>query len=380
MEERLFQANSKYLVRNLVTSRVQSSKIRVATLEKFNSIFHKSYFIIKIQTVSPSIDQSNQKMILPYLVTVVTFLLASGAYAQGGPGGGGGGNMLGSGQEAVVTPKFVHSSDKKSPPKLMHHIWWQGQQHLLESAATASESAVRNTPDWLAQFMPRWIKSWSIHHPSWQHQMWDEVSILALAKETGYSDLFEKLPEKIKKIDAARYLILLARGGVILDVDFEAFKSIDSLLQGHSAVLIEESSDQSINCAFMASVPQHPLWTRVLNEISKRQDKHPSRIEMYTTGHKMLTYVSEVWERSRWEMEFDDNDDNDVYILRHASEDNRLFYPYHADHVAEGGDNRELYSSSCSERNDCAATYPNSYAMRHFAAAWYDEHARNIGL
>ena len=62
------------------------------------------------------------------------------------------------------------------------------------------------------------------------------------------------MPERIKKIDIARYLILLKHGGVVVDVDFEAFKTIDSLIQGHAAVLIEESEDQSINCAWIASV------------------------------------------------------------------------------------------------------------------------------
>ena len=45
---------------------------------------------------------------------------------------------------------------------------------------------------------------------------------------------------------------------------------------------------------------------------------------MYITGPRMLTSVSEEWERSRWEIEFNENDGDDVYILHHSSNDNRL--------------------------------------------------------
>ena len=71
-------------------------------------------------------------------------------------------------------------------------------------------------------------------------------------------------------------------------------------------------------------VPNHPLWKRVLLEIQKRQLKHPTRGVMYITGPRMLTSVSEEWERSRWEIEFNENDGDDVYILHHSSNDNRL--------------------------------------------------------
>ena len=95
----------------------------------------------------------------------------------------------------------------------------------------------------------------------------------------------------------------------------------------------------------------------------------------------MLTYVSKEWERSRREVALSEDGFN-TYILRHASEDNRLLYPYHADHMRgkNGKKNRELYSSSCSEENNCAEKYPNSVAMHHFAGTWYDHYMQEIEL
>ncbi len=276
---------------------------------------------------------------------------------------------------------LVHSSKKPSAPKIIHFIWWQGIEDLV-ARAESGKTAEHNSPDWRAQFIPRWIESWKIQHPTsrgWEHKMWDESSLINLAKELNYLDLMNKLPERIKKIDLSRYLILLKHGGIVTDVDFESFKPIDSLIQGHSAVLAEENADQSINCAWIASIPQHPIWTNVLNEISKRQLKEPNRGVMYITGPRMLTYVSEEWERARWEMTSDQDDGYDIYILRHASRDNRLLYPYHADHMGDKN-NREIMSSSCSEENNCAKKYPNSYAMHHFAATWYDHYKIEINL
>ena len=235
--------------------------------------------------------------------------------------------------------------------------------------------------------------------------MWDETMILKLAENLGYLDFIQSLPERIKKIDFARYMILYQYGGVVLDVDFEAFKPIDKLLQNHSVVLIEESENQSINCAWIASIPNHSLWIRVIDEIISRQLNKKFGGVIYITGPKMLTDVSKEWEKEqeqhqeqRQEQQQQEagrksvllSEDGDkkkkknmrLHILRHATGENRLFYPYNADHMVgvNGASNREKKSSSCSVENTCAKMYPNSMAMHHFAATWYDEYARQIGL
>ena len=138
-------------------------------------------------------------------------------------------------------------SKPSSPPHIFHFIWWQGADDMA-ARAVSGVGAEHGAPNWRAQFVPRWIESWSTHHPTWQKKMWDGAAIIELAKELKYLDLIQSLPERIKKIDMARYLILLKHGGVVLDIDFECFKAIDSLIEGHSAILVEESADQSINC------------------------------------------------------------------------------------------------------------------------------------
>lgn len=316
-------------------------------------------------------------------------------------------------------------------PKTIHFIWWQGLDDL-HARSRNGQTATRNSPDWRAQYIPRWIESWKRNHPTsqgWTHLFWDEAKLLQLAKELGYGDVMHSFHERIKKIDLSRYLILFKHGGIVSDVDFESFKPIDSLVAGHSAVLVEESQDATINCAWIASVPKHPLWIKVLKEISKRQVQAPNSGVMYITGPKMLTHVSQEWERDRALNHKEDG--YDVKIYTHASNENRLFYPYNADHMSDAK-NRELMvcfdcaccthmmfvdggvivcsffvmdsfgvlcfvlshsfrigcywywsfkqSSSCSEANACAAEYPDSYAMHHFAATWYDHYKIEIGL
>ena len=254
----------------------------------------------------------------------------------------------------------------------------------MMSRANIGKGAGRNTPAWRAQFIPKWVNSWSHHNPSWKHQMWDESSILILAAETGHTELIHSMKSIIKKVDVARYLILLKHGGVVLDIDFEAFHSIETLVEGHSAVLVEDGKDQNINSAWMASIPNHPLIQSVLIEIKKRQNGRSAHLGVhYVTGKRMLTDVSHEWERARWEHEEDDG--WDVYILHHASEDNLLLYPYHAEHMDRFDRefdeiNREEKSSSCSETDTCAHIYPNSMGMHHFAATWYDDYRKDTEL
>ena len=240
---------------------------------------------------------------------------------------------------------------------------------MVERASRGKDST-RNSPNWRAQFVPRWVRTWSLHNPTWEHRMWDEAMILKLAQELGYLHLIQSFSERIKKIDLARYMILSKHGGVVLDVDFEAFKPIGELLEGRSVVLIEESENQSINCAWIASIPNHPLWSRVMDEIKSRQATHSRHGVMFITGPKMLTDVSNEWvQEAVQEGTAESAERNKLHILRHATGENRLFYPYHADHMIDAS-NREKMSSSCSVTNTCARMYPNSIAMHHFAATW----------
>ena len=58
------------------------------------------------------------------------------------------------------------------------------------------------------------------------------------------------------------------------DLDYEAVRNMDSLLQGHSVYLADMNSDkahiglqQLVPNAWMASVPRHPFWLICLQRV-----------------------------------------------------------------------------------------------------------------
>ena len=261
-------------------------------------------------------------------------------------------------------------------PKTIHHIWWQGREDMLLRAQKGQRSRARSSTDWRAQFIPRWVESWKKYHaePTWTHRFWNESEILVLA-QTEFGGIFHSLllsfPERIKKIDTARYLILLKYGGTVVDVDFECFRCIAPLLNGtHGVLLSEESARQSINCAFMSSRPNHPLWWAVLHEIMWRHSTATNRGVLYQTGPEMLS------ETVRWWRDMRGSDNNDLRVLSHDRGEVQILYPFSDDDLVH----RETMSNQCTVANDCASRYPESFAMHHFAASWYDEYAEFLKL
>ena len=66
----------------------------------------------------------------------------------------------------------------------------------------------------------------------------------------------------------------LCVAGMYADLDYEAVRNMDSLLQGHSVYLADMNSDkaniglaQLVPNAWMASVPRHPFWLICLQRV-----------------------------------------------------------------------------------------------------------------
>ena len=145
-------------------------------------------------------------------------------------------------------------------PKLLHQIWWQGEAAIPEVHAP-------------------YRATWPTTHPEWKVKLWDEPAIVSLINTSfaWFAPTFHALPSKIQKVDAARYAILHAEGGVYADLDVEAFKPLDKLLMptgaASTAHLFEEPvthwtiHDNVISNGLMASPPEHPLMLAILRSI-----------------------------------------------------------------------------------------------------------------
>ena len=89
-------------------------------------------------------------------------------------------------------------------------------------------------------------------------------------------ETYDCLSKNIQRIDAVRYMYLHHFGGVYVDLDFESIRPMDDYLRGKKVVLGRMGSDpkfrHSIPNAFMASVPGHPFWIKVLNYIEQHHE------------------------------------------------------------------------------------------------------------
>jgi len=120
-----------------------------------------------------------------------------------------------------------------------------------------------------------WIESWHTHHPSWHFMFWTDADNRELVQRhcPWFLETYDALPTGVCRADAARYLYMHAYGGVYVDLDCECFKSVEPLLEG-DVVLGRLNSDptfhHAIPNAFLASVPGHPFWVELIEEVQRR--------------------------------------------------------------------------------------------------------------
>lgn len=148
-------------------------------------------------------------------------------------------------------------------PKILHQLWKDA-----------------DVPERFARFRETWLR----HHPDWEHRLWTDADLHAfVAREfPGFLPVYEAYAEPIRRVDAARYLILKRYGGLYADLDFECLKPLDPLLDGHTfAIGLEPESHLALQKAvvrgmtrllcpsLIASVPGHPFWDHVVEQLHR---------------------------------------------------------------------------------------------------------------
>lgn len=147
-----------------------------------------------------------------------------------------------------------------SVPKIIHQIYNMSGK---ESGLREDYSAYRDT--WLA------------NHPHWEYRYWDHASARQLIAEDypWFLSCYDAYPHFIQRCDAVRYFILHRYGGLYVDMDMENLKPVDELFEGCQLALFK--STKGYTNAALASVPGHPLWPAVFEEMPKRSAANPMR-------------------------------------------------------------------------------------------------------
>ena len=126
-----------------------------------------------------------------------------------------------------------------------------------------------------------YVASWPRLHPGWEIRLWTDDDLAALARQE-YPHLAEQYfsyPRAIQRADLGRYLVLRSHGGVYADLDAEALRSFDVLLQQDRPLFAEEPrshlaekpavvrglTTRIVSNAVMVSPAHHPFWDVVID-------------------------------------------------------------------------------------------------------------------
>jgi mannosyltransferase OCH1-like enzyme len=162
-------------------------------------------------------------------------------------------------------------------PKLIHQTWKTNQ-----------------APE---KWLPLVQKVQSLN-PEWEYKLWSDADNDEFVKREypDFHEIFTGFSRGVMRADVIRYLIMYKLGGVYLDLDYEMLKPFDFedwdlVLPLNRSIKSGDKADSIGNC-FFASVPGHPFWLDVIDELKN----HPPVVTDYTqiveaTGPLLLTRI-----------------------------------------------------------------------------------------
>ncbi len=228
----------------------------------------------------------------------------------------------------IMIPKIIHriwmpfSTDKKEPPTLYKKL----------------DSRIKHL------------------HPGWVVMQWNEESINLLIEKyyPEFQATFASYDVPIKKHDAARYLIIHHYGGVFLQHSLILNKNIEPLLRGYEAIFAEQStSDNTINNGFIASIPSHPIISKIISTLPKIKDRHV----LQATGPYVLTHYVHQYVK--------ENKENNILVLP-----TKYLFPFDWNQKYKDPKIIECLAS----KNGCSALFPESYGYALWSASWHKQY------
>jgi len=116
-------------------------------------------------------------------------------------------------------------------------------------------------PDDVPDIFRHYTDSWRRHHPAWEMRLWRDETLPALSCQA------ECEAAKFKtRYDIVRLELLRQFGGVIVDMDVEAIRPLDLLLQGVTA-FVGEIEGGHIGNQVLGAVPHHPFFEYAIAQL-----------------------------------------------------------------------------------------------------------------
>ncbi|MBX3581189.1 MAG: hypothetical protein KF810_04775 [Rhizobiaceae bacterium] len=122
----------------------------------------------------------------------------------------------------------------------------------------------------------RWrhlIRSVKRNHPGWTYRLWtdDEMDALVRANHPGLYPVYRAFEKNIMRADVFRYVVMHDLGGVYCDLDYEFLRPFPygdaQVVLGEEKSPAQGDSRRIIANYVFASVPGHPLWKDMLDDL-----------------------------------------------------------------------------------------------------------------
>jgi hypothetical protein len=190
-------------------------------------------------------------------------------------------------------------------PRLIHQSW-----------------KIREIPANLREFQ----RSWQVHHPAWEYKLWTDADNRRLIDEhyPQFAAFYQRLSPSILKADFVRMAYMHCFGGLYVDLDFEALRPLDGLLNKPQIVVGREfdgagrfmrGRDYVVN-ALMASPAGHSVWLEIMQAVHDRfRAKRLFEIRDLYVFRVMLAVFDEI-------LDMYQQSHGDITIQPHA-----VFYP-----------------------------------------------------
>jgi len=284
--------------------------------------------------------------------------------------------------------------------RMIHTMWWEGMDDLRKTSIAAKRGLHALDPK--LQHLSTWSHSFTQHHASsrWTYRVWDHVSMAELFEQEFagvFSGTFDRLKNKVDRMNLSKYMILLHHGGVVVGSTVECMKPLDALVIQTGVVLANEPNERGemkISNDFMSSPPWHPLWWIVLHEIKRRvgvmeqqviqqmkdggggggggggventeegegsSSSSSSSKEGFLdlTGTEMLTHAVKLYQELY--------PDTSLKILNDADE---TMYGGKRVVAMDGG----AKDYDCTMRGDCSLTFKDEFVLKHYVESVEDE-------
>jgi mannosyltransferase OCH1-like enzyme len=149
-----------------------------------------------------------------------------------------------------------YKNKRKLIPRAIHQIWMQGKLSI--------PSKYKNSK-----------QSWHVLHPAYTITVWDEHDLEKLVHGSYWEELIAKCTTLIQRADIYRCAILERVGGVYVDMDMYALKSLEPLLVELDTSTFDIAVGQTsfwgtplhsllgLNNAWISARPNSEFWKKV---------------------------------------------------------------------------------------------------------------------